>query len=33
MSRGYITTAQNSGDLDYVRMAYALMASIKKNPT
>ena len=30
MSRGYITIAQNSGDLDYVRMAYALAASIKK---
>ena len=33
MSRGYITIAQNSGDLDYVRMAYALAASIKKTQT
>ena len=30
MSRGYITIAQNSGDLDYVRMAYALAARLRK---
>lgn len=29
MSRGYITLAQNSGDVDYVRQAYALALSIK----
>lgn len=29
MSRGYFLIAQNSGELDYVRMAYALALSIK----
>lgn len=29
MSRGYLILAQNSGDSDYVRMAYALALSIK----
>ena len=29
MSKGYITIAQNSGDIDYVRQAYALALSIK----
>ena len=29
MSRGYIVIAQNSGDTDYLRMAYALALSLK----
>ena len=29
MSKGYLVIAQNSGDLDYIRMAYALCLSIK----
>ena len=29
MSKGYVTIAQNSGDIDYIRMAYALALSIK----
>ena len=29
MSKGYITIAQNSGDIDYIRQAYALALSIK----
>lgn len=29
MSRGYITLAQNSGGVDYLRMAYALALSLK----
>lgn len=28
-SRGYLCIAQNSGDLDYIRMAYALALSVK----
>lgn len=29
MTRGYLVLAQNSGDIDYLRMAYALALSIK----
>ena len=29
MSRGYLVIAQNSGDIDYIRQAYALALSIK----
>lgn len=33
MSKGYITLAQNSGDIDYIRQAYALALSIKNTQT
>ena len=33
MTRGYIILAQNSGDTDYIRMAYALALSIKNTQT
>ena len=29
MSRGYITIAQNSEDIDYLEMSYALALSLK----
>ena len=29
MSRGYIVIAQNSGETDYLKMAYALALSLK----
>ena len=33
MSRGYIVIAQNSGDTDYLRMAYGLALSLKATQT
>ena len=33
MTRGYLVLAQNSGDADYIRMAYALALSIKNSQT
>jgi len=33
MSKGYITLAQNSGKVDYIRQAYALALSIKNTQT
>ena len=33
MSRGYIVIAQNTGDTDYLRMAYGLALSLKATQT
>ena len=33
MSRGYLVIAQNSGEVDYIRQAYALALSIKNTQT